>query len=232
MRVRHITAGIIFIAIFIVGISYIDVRNYALNFFAWLDGLGVWAPLLFILIDFLVVVFVLPGVLLTLGAGFMFGIVKGSLYVVIATTLGASVAFVLSRYFFSHRFTIFFNNHPRLNLIDRELSHQGWKFVLLTRMVPFFPFKLSNYYFGLTHFTFRDFYFGTLFGIIPITTINVYIGSLAADLTSLGQQGAPLTPLQWAVYVIGFIVTIVALVYVTRHAKKAMQNYIPKEKIQ
>lgn len=231
MRVRYITAGVILVAIVIMVIIYVDVRTYLLSFFEWLDSLGAWAPLLFILFDFLVVILVLPGVFFTLGAGFLFGVVKGSFYVVIATTLGASVAFILSRYLFSERISRFFADHPRLNLIDEELSHQGWKLVLLTRLVPFFPFKLSNYYFGLTHFTFRDFFFGTLFGIIPITMINVYIGSLAADLATLGAHDATKSPFQWTMYGIGFIVTIVALIYITRHAKKALQHYIPKEKM-
>jgi len=103
-----------------------------------LGQMGAWAALLFILMDMLVVILVLPGVILTMAAGFLFGVMKGSLYVVIATTTGASIAFFISRYLLGDRAVRYLRAHPRLSRIEQDLTHQGWKLVLLTRLIPFF----------------------------------------------------------------------------------------------
>lgn len=222
--------GILLIAVFIAMLIYFDAHVYALKFLEWLDQHETLAPLLFIIADMLVVILVLPGVILTLGAGFLFGVLKGSLYVVIATTLGATIAFLIARYLFGAGITNLLTNHPRLSLVNNELTNEGWKIVLLTRLVPFFPFKLSNYFFGLTHFSLRGYIIGTLVGIIPITMFNVYLGSLAADLTKLGSQGASKTSLEWTLHGVGLVIALGAVIYITRLARRALKHYIPQEK--
>lgn len=223
----------ILIVVVIVGISlFCDVQSHLLRFFEWLDHIGGWAAPLFILVDMLVVVLVLPGVVLTLGAGFMFGVLKGSLYVIIGTTLGATIAFIIARYFLGEKTARFFLTHSKLEVMDDVIKHEGLKIVLLTRLVPFFPFKLSNYFFGLTQVSLHHFFFGVLFGIIPITVSNVYIGSLAADLATLGSRSASRTNAEWAIYGIGFIIAIGTFVYITRLARKALANYSSEGKIE
>jgi len=229
--VKYITIYILLIAAVVGGFLYFDAQSYVLRLFDWLDGLGAWAPPLFILIDMLVVVFVLPGIIFTLGAGFLFGVLKGSLYVVIGTTLGATIAFITAKHFFGERASMFLLSHPKMKIVDEEFRHEGWKFILLTRLVPFFPFKLSNYFFGVAQFSLRDFFFGSLFGIMPITIFNVYIGSLSADLATLGLRSSSRSKAEWIVYGIGFVITIGALVYITCLARKALDNYISKEKL-
>ena len=199
------------------------------SFLEWLEGLGVWAPFLFILIDMLVVVLVLPGVILTLGAGFMFGILRGSLYVIIGTTIGATIAFLIARYLFGKKATGFFLDHSKLKLVNDEFKRAGWKFVLLTRLVPFFPFKLSNYLFGLMQISLRDFVIGVFFGIMPFTITNVYIGSLAADLATIGSRTASRSRMEWTIYGIGVIIAIVAVIYITHLARKVLNSSRSKE---
>lgn len=225
---------LIFIALVVVisvfGI-FIDGKYYVMSFLKWLDSIGGWAAPFFVLVDMLAVVFVLPGVILTLGAGFMFGLFKGSLYVVIGTTLGATFAFLIARYLFGEATSRYLLTHSKLKMMDVVLKHGGIKIVLLTRLVPFFPFKLSNYIFGLTNISLRDFFLGVLFGIIPITVTNVYIGSLAADLSTLGSHSASRTNVQWILYGIGFIITIILFAYITHLARKVITNYNSDENI-
>ena len=201
------------------------------SFLEWLEGLGAWAPFLFILIDMLAVVLVLPGVILTLGAGFMFGILRGSLYVLIGTTIGATIAFLIARYLFSERATEFFLGYPKLKLVNDEFKQAGWKFVLLTRLVPFFPFKLSNYLFGLMQISLRDFVIGVFFGIMPFTVTNVYIGSLAVDLATIGSRTASRSRMEWTIYGMGVIIAIVAVIYITYLARRALNMYVSKEEL-
>lgn len=227
---RCVAICILFVGALAGAVIYFDAQSHLLRFFDWLEEIGAWAPLLFILIDMLVVVFVLPGVMLTLGAGFMFGVLKGSLYVVIGTTLGATIAFMIARHFFGEKTSRFVLAHSKLKLVNDEFTRKGWKIVLLTRLVPFFPFKLSNYFFGLMQISLRHFILGVFFGIWPITINNVYIGSLAADLATLGSRSSSRSQAEWAMYGIGLIITIAAVVYITRLARRALDDYTSEKK--
>jgi len=206
-----------------------DIQHHVVRFFDRLDRLGLWAPVLFILADMLVVILILPGVILTLGAGFTFGVVKGSIYVIIATTLGATAAFLMARHLFGKRVARFLLTHTKTKHLDYAFSREGWKIVFLTRLVPFFPFKLSNYFFGLMQISLRDFVLGVFFGIIPITVHNVYIGSVAAELATIASGAHERSPAQWAIYGIGFVSAVVAVVYLRRLARKVLADYVSEE---
>ena len=191
----------------------------------WIDAQGYWGPLLFILIMAAAVVLLLPGILLTTGAGFVFGVVQGSIVVVLGTTLGAALAFLIARHLFGARATHYVRNHPRLALVTEEMAARDWLVVLLTRLIPFFPSKISNYFFGLTPFSLRGFVAGSLLGFIPFSVHNVYLGSIAGDIATLGQRHVGRTPLDWTLYGLGFVVTVGVVIYLQRLAKRAFDRY-------
>ncbi|MHC4687132.1 MAG: TVP38/TMEM64 family protein [Planctomycetota bacterium] len=220
-----IVISILFVAVVLGVLIWFDAHHQVLQLLAWIDAQGVLGPLLFILIMVLVVVFVLPGVMFTTGAGFVFGVVQGSIYIVIGTTLGAMIAFLIARHLFGERTTRFVLSHAKLKLVSEELAPQGWKIVMLTRLVPFFPFKVSNYFFGLTQFSLRGFVGGTFVGIIPFSVHNVYLGSIAADLVTLGERHAERTPVEWALYGGGFLATIAIVLYLNHLARRALSRY-------
>lgn len=228
--VWSIAASVLLVAAVLGVLIYFDAHQEVLRLLEWLDAQGAWAPLLFILVMALVVVLVLPGVMFTTGAGFVFGVVEGTLYVVLGTTLGATLAFLMARHLFGARAARFVRAHARLRLVSEELAPQGWKIVALTRLVPFFPFKLSNYFFGLTRFSLRGFVSGTFVGIIPFSLHNVYLGSIAADIATLGAPRAERTPLEWTLYGAGFLATIAALIYLNRLARRALAKYTAEGK--
>lgn len=223
---RSILIGALTVSSVLATLFYFDAEKYVLQLFEWLETKSWEAFFIFILIEFLVVALLIPGIVFTMGAGFLFGVVKGSAVVIIGTTLGASVAFLLSRYLFVDKMANYLLNHPTLKVIDNKLASKGWRFVLLTRMVPFFPFKLSNYFFGLTRFRLPDFIIGTAIGIIPITVINVYMGSLAASMATLESSSVSKSPMAWGLYGVGFLVAIFFAVYLTREAKKILENQL------
>lgn len=207
-------------------IYFFDLQSHVRNLLEWIETRGVWAPIVFILIDIVIVIALIPGVLITMGAGFLFGVVMGSIYIITATTIGAVLAFILARYLLSERTIEYLRSYPRLKLVDQLLAAEGWKIVLVTRLIPFFPFKLSNYLFGLTKFKLRDFSIGTFFGIWPITIFNVYVGSITADLSTLGAPSTK-TNLEWIVYICGFVITIFAVIYISHRARQALKQYLP-----
>jgi len=222
---RVIVISILFVALVITLLVYFDAHEDVLRLLDWLDAQGIWGPLLFIAVMMLVVVFLLPGVMFTTGAGFVFGLVEGTVCVVVGTSLGATLAFLTARYLFGDRASQFVLRHARLRLVTEELTPRGWKIVLLTRLVPFFPFKLSNYFFGLTQFSLRGFVGGTFVGIIPFSLHNVYLGSIAADISLKGARNADRSPVEWGLYVAGFLVTVGLVIYLNRLARRALARY-------
>lgn len=220
-----IAASIVFVAAVLAVLNYFGVDQQVIRLLRWFEDQGAWISLLFILIMAAVVLLLLPGVLFTVGAGFAFGVVEGSVYVVIGTTLGATVAFLIARYLFGRRARQFVLSHSRLHLVSEEVKPHGWKIVLLTRLIPFFPSKLSNYFFGLTPFSLRGYVGGSLLGFIPFSVHNVYLGSIAADLSNLGVHQAGRSPLQWGLYGAGFIAAVVAVVTLSRLAQRALARY-------
>ena len=148
-----ILVSILFVALVVVLLISVDAHEEVLRLLEWLEAQGIRGPLLFTLLMVVVVVLLLPGVLFTTGAGFVFGVVTGTVCVVVGTTVGAAIAFLIARHLFGERARRYLLRHDRLRLVSDELTPHGWKIVLLTRLVPFFPFKLSNYFFGLTGFS-------------------------------------------------------------------------------
>ena len=220
-----IVISILFVAVVLGVLIWFDAHHQVLQLLAWIEVQGVLGPLLFILVMVLVVVFVLPGVMFTTGAGFVFGVVQGSIYVVIGTTLGAMIAFLIARHLFGERATRFVLSHAKLKLVSEKMAPQGWKIFMLTRLVPFFPFKVSNYFFGLTPFSLRGFMAGTFVGIIPFSIHNVYLGSITADLVTLGERHAERAPVEWALYGAGFLATIAIVLYINHLAHRALSRY-------
>ncbi|MDY6978928.1 MAG: TVP38/TMEM64 family protein [Pseudomonadota bacterium] len=220
-----IAASIVFVAAVLAVLNYFGVDQQVIRLLKWFEAQGAWVSLLFILIMAVVVLLLLPGVLFTVGAGFAFGVVEGSVYVVLGTTLGATVAFLIARYLFGRRARQFVLSHSRLHLVSEEVKPHGWKIVLLTRLIPFFPSKLSNYFFGLTPFSLRGYVGGSLLGFIPFSVHNVYLGSIAADLSNLGVHQVGRSPLQWGLYGAGFIAAVLAVVTLSRLAQRALARY-------
>lgn len=206
-------------------IYFFDLQQHVKNLLEWIESYGVWAPIVFILLVIFIVLALIPGVLITMGAGFLFGVVLGSVYIIIATTIAAVIAFMLARYFFSKQTVNYLRSHPRLKLLDQLVASEGWKIVFATRLIPFFPFKLSNYIFGITKFKLWDFFIGTFFGIWPITIFNVYVGSITSDLSTLGATSTR-TDIQWIIYISGLVVAIITVIYLSHRARKVLKKHL------
>ena len=192
----------------------------------WINGLGSLGGIAFIGIYIIATVAFLPGSILTLGAGVIFGVILGSLYVFIGATLGATAAFLVGRYLARDWVTNKISDNKKFAAIDKAVSKKGLKIVLLTRLSPIFPFNLLNYALGITGVSLQDYFLGSV-GMIPGTIMYVYIGSLAGNLAFIGSESKPDNMiLHWVIKIIGLIATIVVTIYVTKIAKKALEDDI------
>ncbi len=193
---------------------------YVEQFKTWVDGLGVWAPVAFILGYAVATVAFIPGSALTLASGTIFGIGWGALYSFVGATIGACLAFLIARYLARGAIEKKLEGYPRFAQIDRAIGRDGGKMVALLRLVPFFPFNLLNYALGLTGVKFLPYLLAS-FAMLPGTLVYVYIGSLA------DQTGK--TPLEWTVTVVGLLATVVVVGLVTKKAKQALDSAIDEE---
>jgi uncharacterized membrane protein YdjX (TVP38/TMEM64 family) len=205
---------------------FFNVQGIIKNALESIASLGPWGPAAFILIYILATVLFIPGSLLTLGSGVLFGVVGGSICVSIGSILGATCAFLTGRYLTRDWVSKQIENNQKFQAIDEAVKQEGWKIVLLARLSPIFPFNLLNYAFGVTQVSLKDYFFASWIGMIPGTIMYVYIGSLAGSLAALGAGGRSRTTAEWALYGVGLVATIALTVYITRFAKKALENKI------
>lgn len=191
----------------------------------WVASLGNVGPIAFIVIYNIATVLLIPGSILTLGSGVLFGLGWGTVYVIIAATLGATIAFWIGRNFARNWVADKIAGYPKFGAIDRAVAKQGFKIVLLTRLSPLFPFNLLNYAFGITQVSLRDYVMGSI-GMLPGTILYVYIGSLVGNLALIGTNNAnpEAEKLQWIAKIIGFAITVGVTIYITRVAKKALNE--------
>ncbi|NQV35857.1 MAG: TVP38/TMEM64 family protein [Phycisphaeraceae bacterium] len=225
MLVKGILA-ICVIAALVAAANTFDLQQLFRQALAWISGLGVVGPLVFIGLYIVACVLLLPGSLLTLGAGAVFGVLKGSWVVSVASTLGATCAFLVGRYLARDWVGDKIAAHDKFKAIDEAVAAQGWKIVGLTRLSPVFPFNLLNYAFGLTQVKLKHYVVASWLGMLPGTIMYVYIGSLAGDLATLGSGERTRTPGEWALYAVGLVATVAVTVFVTRIAKKALNTRI------
>lgn len=192
----------------------------------WVESLGAVGAIAFIGIYIVATVAFIPGLLLTLGAGLLFGVVWGSVYVFVASTAGAILAFWIGRYLLRNWVSKKIADNVKFQAIDNAVGRSGFKIVLLTRLSPAFPFNLLNYAYGVTGVSLRDYSLASI-GMIPATILYVYIGSLAGSIATLGTNTKVSDPkIQLAAQVLGLVATIVVTVYVTRLAQKALAETI------
>jgi uncharacterized membrane protein YdjX (TVP38/TMEM64 family) len=192
------------------------------DIFNWIDSLGYIGGIAFVIIYILSTIAFIPATALTLGAGAVFGVIWGSIYVFVGATLGAIAAFLIGRYLARDWIGKKIAGNQQFVAIDKAVAQSGFKIVLLTRLSPVFPFNLLNYAFGITGVGLKDYAIASI-GMLPATVLYVYIGSLASDIARLGSNSQAADPTwQWIIRIIGLIATVAVTLYVTKIARQAI----------
>jgi uncharacterized membrane protein YdjX (TVP38/TMEM64 family) len=189
---------------------------------ASVEGLGAWGPAVFIGVYALACVAFVPASLLTFAAGALFGVVNGTVYVLIGATLGALGAFLVARYVARDWVAARIARDPRFAAIDSAIAQQGRKVVFLLRLSPVIPFNLLNYALGLTQVRVADFVIASV-GMIPGTVLYVYSGKLASVVVgAAGTTAPPRGAGFYAVLGLGLAATAAVTILITRVAKRAL----------
>jgi len=220
--IRWWLPGVLGVGALLAAIRWLPLVEWLQSGLAMVAQLGPWGPAAFVVLYILATVLFVPGSVLTLGAGAVFGVVRGTVWVSIGATLGATAAFLVGRYLARDAVARRIGRDPRFAAMDEAVAREGWKIVGLTRLSPVFPFTLLNYAFGLTRVPLSHYVLASWLGMLPGTVMYVYLGSLAR--AAAGPRAR--TPAEWALYVVGLLATVMVTVLVTRLARQALARRI------
>ena len=196
---------------------------------AWIESHRTLAWLIYIGAYTAAAILVIPGSILTLAAGFVFGIPVGVMLVSVGSLMGASAAFLVGRFLARDWVRQRIENMPSFRALDRATKHKGFIIVLLTRLSPVFPFNLLNYAFGLTAVRLRDYVLASWIGMAPAIVLYVYIGSAAKNLADLTGDGIESGVGGRTLFIVGLIATLILTVFITRIATKALTQHLEHE---
>ena len=206
-------------------VRVLPVTDWLTRFNYWVAHLGIWGVLLFILVYVLATVLFFPASILTIGAGFIFGVLLGTVVVSIAATAGAALAFLIARYLARNQIERRVANNPRFNQIDRAIGERGAKLVFLLRLSPLIPFNLSNYFYGLTAVKFWSYVLASWIGMLPGTLLYVYLGAAGkASLSGAAGQASGRSLWEYALLGVGLIATVIVTVWITRIARRELRK--------
>ncbi len=190
----------------------------------WIQGHGVLAWAVFVLAYITATILVVPGTILTLAAGLLFGLPLGVALVSAGSVTGAACAFLIGRFLARDWIARRIATRSGFQALDTATRHQGFVIVLLARLSPLFPFNLLNYGLGLTSVRFRDYFLASWIGMLPATVVYVYIGSLAANITELTSGDVEGGGATQALLVAGLAATIILTIVITRKATRTLRE--------
>jgi len=215
----------ILIALFL-AMKFLPVQQWQRSFNDWVGQMGAAGIFIFIGAYAGATVLLVPGAILTIGAGFAFGLWKGFLAVSAGATLGASLAFLVARFIARDKIETIAKGNEKFQRIDNAIGKQGAKLVFLLRLSPVIPFNLSNYFYGLTGVKFWPYVLASWIGMMPGAFLYVYIGTAGKAAVSVAAGGEAIKHgwQYWTLMGVGLAATIAVTIWVTKIARDALQK--------
>lgn len=216
--------AVLLVAALVLVTRMLPVAEWLELFNRWVQEQGPAGMVVFALVYAAAAVFLLPGSVLTLAGGAAFGLLPGFVTVLLGATLGAALAFLVSRHLARRRVEKWIQTKPSFTAVDKAVAQEGWKIVFLTRLSPVFPFNFQNYAYGLTRVSFWHYTVSTLVGMIPGTFMYVYFGTLGKSGLEAAAGAGGTQGLELALKVVGLLATVGVTVLITRTAKAALKE--------
>lgn len=228
-RLTKIAVSVALIAAVAASAIWLPVAEWLAASMRWIELHPHLAWPSFIAVYIAATVLALPGSILTLAAGFVFGLPLGVALTSVGSTLGACAAFAIGRYVAREWVAGHIAEHARFAALDRATRHEGLTIVFLARLSPLFPFNALNYFLPLTAVRFRDYALATWIGMLPATVLYVYIGAAAGDLRALLTGNVETGPAgKWLLFG-GLLATVALTVAIARAARRALDRHLQTE---
>ena len=223
MTVRRLTvAALLVLAAVAVAVGW-PLGSWIESAAAWAEGQPAAAGALFVVAYVLAAMAMLPGSILTLASGYLFGLPLGVALTSIGSVLGAAAAFAVGRFVARDWVARRVAAWPHFSAFDSAMRRDGFAIVLLARLSPLIPYNLLNYAVSITAARFRDYVLASWVGMLPAIALYVYTGSLAKTVTTLRAGDAPSWPAR-ALLGLGFVATVALAVLVTRRATRILRE--------
>ncbi len=213
----------------LLAVTVLPIQSWLVAGTQWIETHRMFAWAAYVGTYIVVTVLVMPGSVLTVVAGFVFGLPVGVALVSAGSVLGAVSAFLVGRFFAREWVAQRIVKLPRLRALDMASHHEGFTIVFLTRLSPVFPFNLLNYAFGLTAVRLRDYFLASWIGMLPGTILYVYIGSVAKDLTELTSGDIQTGMAGRLLLLVGLAATLILTILITRKATRILNAHLERE---
>lgn len=222
--VKRLVAAIAIIVVLVAAVRLLPVYDWTTRFVETLQGAGFRGVAIFFAAYIAATLVFIPGALLTLVAGFVYGPLWGLALASPSSVAGATCAFLLGRTLLSGVLARRFERAPRVDAVRRALEHEGFTIVLLLRLSPVIPFAVLNYLLSLTRVRLSHYVGGSFLGMLPATAVYAYLGSIASTALDVAAGAESAGPWRIALSGAGAAATLAALVIVTRTARRALDD--------
>ena len=202
----------------------LPIREMAQSIFGWIQENPNVSWLVFLGVYILATVLLLPGSLLTIGGGWLFGFVEGLVVVSLSSTLAASSSFLIGRYLARAWVEGKISEDARYRSLDRAIGERGFFVVLLTRLSPLFPYNLLNYAWGVSSVRLSRYVLASWMGMIPGTLLYVYLGAAASDVSQLFSGASREAVGKEWLFIVGLAATAVLVIFIARLATKNLNQ--------
>jgi uncharacterized membrane protein YdjX (TVP38/TMEM64 family) len=231
-RLAKLALVVVAVAALAAALIFLPLRDWAVWVVERVHNLGAVGVAVYVIVYILAAILMFPGSLLTLGAGFLYGPIWGTLLVSPTSVAAATFAFLLGRTVAREWIKRRIAENPRFSAVDEAVEEKGFKVVFLLRLSPIFPFTLLNYALGLTRVRLRDFVLASFLGMLPGTFLYVYLGSSVASLAALAAGKATSGGSFWqhVFFWGGLAATALVVVLVTKTARQALNQSLKEHK--
>ncbi|MEE9315258.1 MAG: TVP38/TMEM64 family protein [Rhizobiaceae bacterium] len=220
----YMTWLVICAALIVFGTIYyfLPIKEWLGEFQTWVQAYGALGWLIFIVVYALTAFLLIPGSILSLGAGVAYGL-WGFPLVIIGASLGSAISFLAARYIFHDKVQAKVASYPKFLAVNEAIRDEGWKVVFLLRLSPALPFSLQNWFLGLTPVGFWPSQIATFFGIMPGTLLYIWVASLGGEAAAGGMEGS--STARYIGLGVGLLATIIVTVVVTRKAQQKLKEF-------
>ena len=214
------------LALLAVAVLTLPVTEWLTTLLAWIREHREIAWGAFIALYIVAAVLLLPGLILTIAAGFIFGLPAGVVLVSLSSVLGATAAFLIGRFIARDWVAARVDGWRLFGALDAAIARRGFLIVLLVRLSPVFPFNLLNYALGLTAVRVRDYVLASWIGMFPGTVLYVWAGSFAQTLTAAAEGDVETGLAGQLLFVLGLVATLAVTIVVTRLARRELDRQL------
>lgn len=187
---------------------------------ATIESLGFLGYVLYGLLYLVAELLLVPGGILLIGAGYLFGPIVGMAVAWPASVISAAISFYLARHLARERVERYARRHRKFAAIDGAIAEGSWKVAVLMRFSPIVPFALTNYMYGLTKVGFAQYLGATALGMLPGAFVYVYLGAAGQSF----ERGDPHSVWHWALLGVGLVATVAASVYLARITRRRLEK--------